>query len=52
VADFFATTEGWDSPVLDDRAAPRYPRARHLEADERALVDSHLAALGVTVLRG
>lgn len=50
VADFFATTSGWDAPVLNDRAAPRYPRAQRLEAEERALVDRQLAALGVRVL--
>ena len=43
---FFATTEGWDSPVLDDRAAPLYPRHRELAADEQAFVDAMLARLG------
>lgn len=45
---FFDTTHGWDDmPVLQDRAAPVYPRHRQLSADERALVDDRLAALGV-----
>lgn len=44
---FFATTAGWQAPVLDDRAAPRYPRARALTAAERACVDAGLEALGV-----
>ena len=43
---FFETTQGWEAPVLDDRAAPRYPRAQTLTARERGLVDAALAALG------
>lgn len=46
VAAFFATTTGWDAPVLDDRSAPLYPRAQALSAAETALVDAHLARLG------
>jgi len=49
---FFETTEGWDSPVLDDRAAPRYPRAQHLAATELDFVDAQLRALGAVILRG
>ncbi len=45
VAAFFATTKGWHCPILDDRAAPRYPRATVLAPPERALVDRHLAAV-------
>ena len=51
VARFFDTTEGWEAPVLDDRAAPAYPRHRILSADERALVDDHLAARRVRITR-
>ncbi|WP_299685777.1 gamma-glutamylcyclotransferase family protein [uncultured Tateyamaria sp.] len=40
---FFATTDGWDTPVRDDRAAPLYPRAQVLSAQERALTDRLLA---------
>ena len=47
VARFFATTVGWDAPVLDDRANPRYPRHQRLTDAERALTDSHLAQVGV-----
>jgi len=47
---FFATTSGWEAPVLDDRAQPVYPRAQVLSARERGLVEAALAALGVTVL--
>ncbi|SMP23010.1 gamma-glutamylcyclotransferase family protein [Shimia sagamensis] len=46
VADFFATTTGWDAPILHDRANPQYPRHRVLSKAETALVDQHLAALG------
>ncbi|MFN4173258.1 MAG: gamma-glutamylcyclotransferase family protein [Pseudorhodobacter sp.] len=46
VAEFFATTTGWTAPILDDRAAPRYPRAQPLSATERAMVDAALAELG------
>ncbi|MEP5732145.1 MAG: gamma-glutamylcyclotransferase family protein [Sulfitobacter sp.] len=45
VAEFFATTNGWDTPILDDRAAPQYPRHRVLSAQETALVDFHIAQL-------
>lgn len=40
---FFETTDGWDTPVLDDRAAPIYPRAQTLSAEEQALTDRLLA---------
>ncbi len=46
VARFFDTTGGWDAPVLDDRAAPRYPRHRGLSDAEHALTDAHLARVG------
>ena len=49
VAEFFETTEGWDAPVIDDRAAPRYPRAQPHSAGERALVDHWLARIGASV---
>lgn len=47
---FFATTAGWEAPVLDDRRAPRYPRAQRLTAGERAAVDAALDRLGVRML--
>ncbi|MGI3165174.1 gamma-glutamylcyclotransferase family protein [Pseudooceanicola sp. 200-1SW] len=51
VARFFDTTDGWDTtPVLDDRAAPRYPRAQALSPEDRQLVDQHLARLRVARL--
>jgi len=45
---FFETTVGWEAPVLDDRAAPRYPRHQRLEAAERDLVDALLRAVRAT----
>jgi len=44
VARFFNTTEGWDAPILDDRADPIYPRHQRLRSDEQTLVNDHLAA--------
>ena len=48
----FDTTHGWDAPILDDRAAPRYPRHQPLGNVERNLTDAHLDRLGVRVSRG
>lgn len=42
-AAFFDTTDGWDTPVLDDRAAPLYSRAQTLSRLDRNLTDSLLA---------
>ncbi|MGV6812209.1 MAG: gamma-glutamylcyclotransferase family protein, partial [Brevirhabdus sp.] len=39
---FLGTTDGWQAPVLDDRAAPLYPRAQTLTRLERAFVDDTL----------
>lgn len=50
VARFFATTDGWDTPILDDRAAPLYPRHQLLSPAERALTDHHLAALNARLI--
>ena len=41
---FFEETQGWQAPVLDDRAAPRYARAQPLTPQIRALTDIGLAA--------
>ena len=43
---FFTSTHGWDMPILDDRAAPRYPRAQGLTDRERGLVDAALRDIG------
>ncbi|MCC5959689.1 MAG: gamma-glutamylcyclotransferase [Rhodobacteraceae bacterium] len=50
VARFFATTTGWGS-VLDDRAAPLYPRARPASPQLRDMVDDNLSQLGVSRIR-
>jgi gamma-glutamylcyclotransferase (GGCT)/AIG2-like uncharacterized protein YtfP len=42
VVAFFETTDGWQMPVEDDRAAPLYPRAQLLSREERALTDRML----------
>lgn len=47
VAEFFATTDGWHAPVLDDRGAPRYGRHQRLTRQETALTDHWLAHMGV-----
>ena len=39
---FVATTDGWDGPLADDRAAPRYPRAVRLPAPALARFDAVL----------
>jgi hypothetical protein len=50
VTDFFDTTDGWDTSVLDDRAAPRYPRAKMLSQQETQLVDQHLALRSARII--
>ncbi len=47
---FFTSTSGWNAPIVDDRAAPLYPRHQSLTPHERSLVDQKLHALGVTFL--
>lgn len=49
-ADFFRSTSGWETPVMDDRAVPAYPRAQRLSADETALVDRYLADFDVRII--
>jgi cation transport regulator ChaC len=49
-AQFFQTTSGWQAPVLDDRAAPRYARARPLTDEVRALTDAGLHALNSRII--
>ncbi|OSP56727.1 gamma-glutamylcyclotransferase family protein [Pseudoruegeria sp. SK021] len=44
-AAFFATTDGWDRVILDDRANPLYPRHRVLTDAERAVVDTALTGV-------
>tara|TARA_R110002124_G_scaffold85097_1_gene220994 strand:+ start:28191 stop:28895 length:705 start_codon:yes stop_codon:yes gene_type:complete len=47
---FFESTAGWDGPILNDRALPRYPRAQLLSKEQTAFVDRHVADLGVEVV--
>lgn len=44
---FFETTDGWDAPIKDDRAAPLYPRHRRLTAAQTAFVDDRLQMMGL-----
>tara|TARA_R110002110_G_scaffold87967_34_gene229208 strand:+ start:399 stop:1010 length:612 start_codon:yes stop_codon:yes gene_type:complete len=46
---FFDTTDGWDTPILNDRENPRYPRHKVLSPDETALVDHHITRLAARV---
>lgn len=50
VRDFFRTTTGWDTPILNDRAAPIYPRAQSLLAAETKLTDDHIAMVGAQLI--
>ncbi len=50
VAAFFDTTDGWDTPILNDRAAPQYPRSQTLSHDETALVDQHLGRISAQTI--
>ncbi len=47
--DFFDTTDGWDAPILDDRAEPVYPRNQQLSPQETAFVDAELSRLSAQV---
>ena len=47
---FFSTTTGWSAPILDDRAAPVYPRAQRLSDAERAVVDAGLMRFGCRIV--
>ena len=44
---FRHTTDDWHVPVLNDRAAPRYPRALSLNSGERGRVDRFLDELEI-----
>lgn len=39
---FFATTDGWSAPLIDDRDRPLYPRKHHASHAVRSLVDIYL----------
>lgn len=42
---FMTSTDGWHCPIVNDRAAPRYPRARHVSEAERATIDRLLGEI-------
>ncbi|MBR9864516.1 MAG: gamma-glutamylcyclotransferase [Rhodobacteraceae bacterium] len=50
VRDFFRSTSGWDTPILNDRATPLYPRAGILSDAQTALVDDHIHQVGARVI--
>ncbi len=49
VQDFFETTDGWEARIINDRAAPRYPRHQALEPAQIALTDHWLDELSAVV---
>jgi len=49
-AQFFATTHGWEAPILNDRAAPRYPRHQTLTPMQTQFVDDALDALDCLII--
>ena len=52
VRDFFDTTAGWDAPILNDRAEPRYPRHRLAGPEITDMVDAALRGLPSVVIGG
>ena len=51
VRDFFCSTSGWDTPILDDRKEPIYSRAQVLLNSETNLTDDHIRMVGATVIQ-
>ncbi|MCV3271452.1 gamma-glutamylcyclotransferase family protein [Roseobacter sinensis] len=49
VQSFFDTTDGWDTPILNDRDNPIYPRHQQLTRKQTVLVDDHLHRLSAQV---
>lgn len=49
-ARFFDTTLGWEAPILDDRAAPQYSRARALTDEIRTLTDTGLELMNSRII--
>ena len=47
---FFATTDGWDRSVQNDRHAPIYPRHRRLDATELQRVDGLLMDHNIEII--
>lgn len=42
---FVLQTKHWNEHLIDDRDAPKYPRAAHVPSEQRAIIDSILEAL-------
>ncbi len=49
VQGFFDSTDGWDTPILNDRSDPVYPRHQQLTELQTGLVDDHLTRLSAQV---
>lgn len=45
-AEFFATTTGWDVPILNDRQSPHYPRYCPVSRQAKSIVDAHIDDIG------
>lgn len=45
--EFISSTSGWDAPILDDRASPKYPRALTITAAQELLIEDALRRNGV-----
>lgn len=48
---FMRSTTGWTVPVLNDRAAPKYPRAVQLSDDDRRIIDHLLEVQAVQIVQ-
>ena len=48
--DFIATTDGWDAPILNDRAQPIYPRSQRLTDEQTDFVNTALSELGAILI--
>ncbi|WP_170762403.1 gamma-glutamylcyclotransferase family protein [Ruegeria lacuscaerulensis] len=48
---FFDTTDGWSSPILNDRAEPRYPRHQQLKPAETEFVDARLSRISARIVQ-
>lgn len=46
---FFETTDGWHTPILNDRDDPLYPRHQQLTGKQTQLVDTQLQRLSAQV---
>lgn len=46
---FMASTKGWNTPIIDDRTKPLYPRFTQLNIEQRAFIEGKIRAMdGVT----